>query len=292
MEWGEWMELLQLKQFKAIAEIGNMTRAAEQLHVSQPTLSAMLKRLEGELGLSLFVREKNRLILTDAGKILLYHASLILEAEQNALEALERFKRRETELRVGFCDPGPMWYYYPRYSMTRPKREMRAEVYLDLNRQAASLIDRSYDILVSYGPVEHPEAESVPLVHEYFMLSVAKDSPWAKLPSICIREAGIPVILLLYVEGAFFAGQREFWTELEPETHLEQCADFFLYAQQTRGTDIPTLSTFLSRNYRDDGDHRVLIPVTDPELRVDYHLTYLKSRRKELKDFCDWIKKA
>ena len=94
------------------------------------------------------------------------------------------------------------------------------------------------------------------------------------------------------MEGAFFAGQREFWAELEPETHLEQCADFFLYAQQTRGTDIPTLSTFLSRNYRDDGDHRVLIPVTDPELRVDYHLTYLKSRRKELKDFCDWIKKA
>lgn len=286
------MELLQIRQFKAIAETENMTRAAEILHISQPTLSAMLKRLEGELGLNLFVREKNRLILTDAGKILLHHASIILEAEQNARDALERFKRRETELRVGFCDPGPLWYYYPRYAMTKPQKEMKAEVYLDLNRQAASLIDRSYDALVSYGPVKHPELESIPLVHEYFMLSVAKDSPWAKESSICIREANVPVILLLYVEGAFFAGQRDFWAELEPGTHLDQCADFFIYTQQTRSTDIPTLSTFLSRNYRNDGDHRVLIPITDPELSADYHLTYLKSRRQELKPFCDWIKKA
>lgn len=286
------MELLQIRQFKAIAEIGNMTKAAENLHVSQPTLSAMLKRLEGELGLNLFVREKNRLHLTEAGHILLHHASILLEAEQNALDALERFKRRETELRVGFCDPGPMWYYYPRYSMTKPQKEMKAEVYLDLTHQISSLIDRTYDILISYGPVEHPELESTPMVHEYFMLSVAKNSPLANRSSICIREEKIPVILLLYVDGAFFAGQRTFWAELEPDTRLEQCADFFLYQQQTRNTDIPTLSTFLSRNYRDDGDHRVLIPVTDPELSVDYHLTYLKSRRKELKPFCDWIKKA
>lgn len=286
------MELLQLKQFKAIAEIGNMTKAAQALHVSQPTLSAMLKRLEQELGLSLFTREKNRLVLTDAGGILLHHASIILEAEQNALDALERFKKRETELRVGFCDPGPLWYYLPRYSMTQPKKEMKAEVYPDLSRQAAYLIDRTYDLLVSYGAVEHPELESVPLVHEYFMLSVDLDSPLAKLPSICIREAKIPVILLLYVEGAFFAGQKAFWAELEPDTTLEQCPDFFLYNQSVRNTGIPTLSTYLSRNYREDGDHRVLIPVTDPELSVDYHLTYLKSNRNILKPFCDWIKKA
>lgn len=286
------MELLQIRQFKAIAEIGNMTKAAEQLHVSQPTLSAMLKRLEGELGLNLFVREKNRLLLTDAGRILLHHASIILEEEQNARDALDRFKRRETELRVGFCDPGPMWYYYPRYSMTHPPKKMKAEVYLDLTRQISSLIDRTYDILISYGPIEHPKLESIPLVHEYFMLSVAKDSPWAEYSSICIREAKIPMILLLYVDGAFFAGQRAFWAELEPNTHLEQCADFFLYSQQTRNTDIPTISTFLSRNYREDGGHRVLIPTTDPELSVDYCLTYLKENRKMLKDFCDWIKKA
>lgn len=59
-----------------------------------------------------------------------------------------------------------------------------------------------------------------------------------------------------------------------------------------RGTDVPTLSTFLSRNYRDDGSRRVLVPVTDPELSVDYHLSYLKSRRGELASFCEWAKRA
>lgn len=286
------MELLQLRQFKAIAELGTMTQAAHELHVSQPTLSAMLKKLERELGLALFLREKNRLVLTEAGQILLKHASIILEEEAQALDALERYRKRETELRVGFCDPGPLWYYLPRYSMTKPTKEMKAEVYLDQSRAAHLLIDQTYDVLVSYGAVRHPDIESVPLVREYFMLSVSKESPYADLPYICIREAKIPKILLLYVEGAFFAGQKDYWSELVPYTELERCDDFFLYTQRTRNTDVPTLSTFLSRNYRDDGGHRVLIPTTDPELGVDYHLSYLKSNRAALEPFCSWIKRA
>lgn len=169
---------------------------------------------------------------------------------------------------------------------------MRTEAYSDQARAANLLIDRTYDVLVSYGPVEHPDVESVPLVHEYFILSVGRDSPLAGRAGVCIREAKIPTILLLYVKGAFFAGQRGFWESLEPSTRLELRDDFFLYSQRVRNTDVPTLSTFLSRNYRDDGDHRALVPATDPELGVDYHLAYLKSNREALHAFCEWMKKA
>jgi DNA-binding transcriptional LysR family regulator len=69
------MELYQLRSFVAIAELGQLTRAAEKLHVSQPAVSAQLKALEDKLGLVLFERTASGMVLTAPG------ARLLAEAE-------------------------------------------------------------------------------------------------------------------------------------------------------------------------------------------------------------------
>jgi DNA-binding transcriptional LysR family regulator len=86
------MELYQLRSFVAIAEVGQLTRAAEQLHISQPALSAQLKALEDELELNLFERTSNGMELTAAGKQMLEEAAKILSAAQalhNEAQALK-----------------------------------------------------------------------------------------------------------------------------------------------------------------------------------------------------------
>jgi DNA-binding transcriptional LysR family regulator len=77
------MELYQLRSFATIAETGQLTRAAEKLHVSQPALSAQLKALEEELDLPLFDRTPSGMVLTAAGKRLLASAEIVLAAAQN-----------------------------------------------------------------------------------------------------------------------------------------------------------------------------------------------------------------
>ena len=77
------MEIYQLRSFAAIAETGQLTRAAEKLHVSQPALSAQLKALEEELEFTLFERTSNGMVLTAAGKRLLVDADKVLAAAQN-----------------------------------------------------------------------------------------------------------------------------------------------------------------------------------------------------------------
>ncbi|MDR2499526.1 MAG: LysR family transcriptional regulator [Treponema sp.] len=62
------MELTQLAQFKAIAECESLSRAAEKIYISQPSLSAALQKLEDELGARLFERTKGRIFLNEAGK--------------------------------------------------------------------------------------------------------------------------------------------------------------------------------------------------------------------------------
>jgi DNA-binding transcriptional LysR family regulator len=74
------MELYRLKSFAAIAREGNLTRAAERLHLSQSALSSQLRQLEDELGLSLFRRTSKGMELTEAGRELSHFIDGVLEA--------------------------------------------------------------------------------------------------------------------------------------------------------------------------------------------------------------------
>lgn len=86
------MELYQLRGFVAIAETGQLTRAAEKLHLSQPALSAQLKALEEELDFTLFDRTPNGMVLTAAGKRLLADAERVLAAAQSLQNDARAFK--------------------------------------------------------------------------------------------------------------------------------------------------------------------------------------------------------
>ncbi len=79
------MELYQLRTFVAVAEEGNLTRAAERIHASQPAVSAHIKALEEEFCLPLFVRTPRGMQLTEAGKGLKLKADSILQAADDML---------------------------------------------------------------------------------------------------------------------------------------------------------------------------------------------------------------
>lgn len=78
------MEIYQLRSFQAVAQQGHLTQAAELLHLSQPAVTAHIKALEEELGLSLFDRGPSGVQLTDAGRRLLIDAERVL-ADARAL---------------------------------------------------------------------------------------------------------------------------------------------------------------------------------------------------------------
>ncbi|GGG14440.1 LysR family transcriptional regulator [Paenibacillus abyssi] len=84
------MDLRQLKYFLAIAQEGQVTRAAKRLNIEQPPLSRQLKQMEEELGVKLFDRDKMRLKLTDAGALLKQKAeSLLLQFDETIKEVKE-----------------------------------------------------------------------------------------------------------------------------------------------------------------------------------------------------------
>lgn len=94
------MDINQLQYFLAIVETGGFTKAADSLFISQPSLSVGIKRLERELGVTLFERGGRRAILTPAGHFFLEAAQDMLDNYQSALSGLRSFRTQPT-LRLG-----------------------------------------------------------------------------------------------------------------------------------------------------------------------------------------------
>lgn len=107
------MTLQQLQYFLAAIEHGTLSKAAEQLNISQPSLSDQILRLENSLGTHLFIRTNRKLILTEAGKRLQPHAKASLQAVMEGHTAVQSVR----ELRGGVASFGTFGSAY-RYFLT------------------------------------------------------------------------------------------------------------------------------------------------------------------------------
>ncbi len=98
------MELRHLRYFVAVAEVENVSLAAQRLHVSQPPLSRQIRQLEDELGVALFKRTAKSVHLTKAGKIFELEARRILNrVDQAVAAAREAAGAQPRELRIGYA---------------------------------------------------------------------------------------------------------------------------------------------------------------------------------------------
>lgn len=104
----EWINYHHLFYFKAIAEEGTVSKAAEKLRLGQPTLSAQLKQFEDNLGVQLFDRHHKKLVLTEQGKIALDYSKNIFKMGSEMYEVLhDRLKPLKLSLHIGALDSIP-----------------------------------------------------------------------------------------------------------------------------------------------------------------------------------------
>lgn len=169
------MELHQLQYFLAVARHLHFTRAAEELHVAQPSVSQQIRKLEAELGTKLFHRMKRHIALTAAGEALLPRARRILaEMEEARLEIQELSGLTKGSLRVGSTPsvgmhllPQAIAQFHQAYpGITLLFREA-GSLTLVQSLEAGEL-----DLAIVTMPVRNPVLETVPLLEERLVLAV------------------------------------------------------------------------------------------------------------------------
>jgi len=100
------MDLRHLRYFQAVAEELSYSRAAERLRIAQPALSRAVQEIEAELGGPVLDRNRRRVILTPAGRVLLRETAIILERWEEAMRRVKRTAAgEEGELRLGYIGP-------------------------------------------------------------------------------------------------------------------------------------------------------------------------------------------
>ena len=194
-----YMEIRVLRYFLEIAREGNMTRAADYLHVSQPTLSKQMKELETELGKKLFRRGSSSVSLTSEGMLFRKRAEDILDMVDKTTDEFHALDEISGgEIRVGCAETHQIKYLariikkfkedYPlfRYHLTSGNTEQVTER-LDKGLFDFAIIVEPPD-LSKYNYIEIPEANTWGVI-------MKKDSPLAPKERIYIEDlVGLPLI--------------------------------------------------------------------------------------------------
>ncbi|WP_428035776.1 LysR family transcriptional regulator [Amphritea sp.] len=213
------MDIRSLRCFHTVAREANFTRAAEKLHLAQPAVSMSIKRLEDQLGLTLFHRNERRITLTDEGERLLLHAEKILQAVADAeLEMQELTGLTRGQVRVGI--PSMLGsYYLPELLMgfrhSFPALQLSVvEGGTTHIRQQIEKGDLDIGIVVDRG--ESDELESVHLMQVETLVCVSPDHPFARQTSISY-QAFLDEELVLFKEGFF---HRQVTEQLAKKYHV------------------------------------------------------------------------
>jgi DNA-binding transcriptional LysR family regulator len=152
------MELRDLRYFVAVAQHRNFSRAAEQLHVSQPALSEQIRKLEDELGAPLFERTSRGAMLTDAGAALLPQARSVLAQADVAAETVRMVAHGVAgTLTIGLIDSAALGILPPlvrRFTARYPNVKLRLRE-LGTRRQLEAVEAGDIDVGIVGGPVWH-----------------------------------------------------------------------------------------------------------------------------------------
>jgi LysR family hydrogen peroxide-inducible transcriptional activator len=194
------VNLRDLKYLVALAEERHFGKAAERCHVSQPTLSAQIRKLEEYLGVSLVERQPKKVSLTETGERIVARARLVLH-EADAIVELARTDRDPLagELKLAFIPTvGP--YLLPKVA-TRLKRALPKLKLLLYEYQTAQLLEKLRDGDIDMGilalPIPTDGLECRELYEEAFMLAVPDAHPLAQRERARVEDLRGETLLLL-----------------------------------------------------------------------------------------------
>src|ERR1700723_1304651 len=186
------MELSQLEVFLAVAREHRFSRAAEKLYRTQSAVSQTIRKLEDELGESLFDRSSRAGVLTDAGQVLYEYAEKLINLRHDAHESLAELRELQKGKLVIAANEFTSLYLLP---VLAEFRRLHPMIKITVQRSLGSHIPD--DVLrygaelgvLSYAPQE-PNLHSVVVYLDELVFVVPPDHPLASSPQVSISQLG------------------------------------------------------------------------------------------------------
>ncbi len=194
------MTLTELRYVVTLARERHFGRAAERCHVSQPTLSVAVKKLEEELGIPLFERSKSSIRVTEVGQRIIEQSQRVLDQVGVIKDMAQDGKNQlNSPLKVGaIYTIGP--YLFPHLLPELRRAAPAMPLYIEENYTASlrqKLRHSDLDAIIIALPFEEPEVVTLPLYDEPFVVLLPADHALAKNDQITPEELSREQLLLL-----------------------------------------------------------------------------------------------
>ena len=255
------IDLNELSQLVAFADLGTLSRVAEEFHISTPSITRSMQHLEDAFGVTLFVRGKNKIELNETGKMAVTAARKLLQDAETAVRQVRDFDARQHTIVIRSCAPAPLWELQREVNTKRPGMMISSAICQN-DEVLSAWQDGSCDMAILPFPVEGAK----PFMKEDLFVCVPPEHELAKHETLTFAD----------INGFNFLLRTElgFWDTLcrerMPSSKFLVQPDAAVFEELVKASALPCFTTDYSRlrSYPD----RVSIPLADDEAHVCFYI--------------------
>ena len=170
-------KLTQLRYFCEVCRVGNVTKAAENLNIAQPSVSAAIKNLEKSYGIILFLREGNRLKLTQEGEMIFEDAAKLLEHAEDVDSKMRKLSKNDSVIRIGVSPMISVFLFLPilnQFNQRHPDITLEMHEYGSIDSKR-KVLNNELDMAIVIGGDQDEKRENwMPLLNTHLMLCTSK----------------------------------------------------------------------------------------------------------------------
>lgn len=269
-----------LEQFITFYQTGTLRETAEKIHISQPTLTRNMQKLEAEFSVPLFNRTKNSIALNENGILAAEDAQMLLKQTENMLQRARDFDRKNRTIMLGACTPVYVPELIRRITAVYPTAAISSEI-----QKVSALLEgikdgRYHAVLLPFCP-EDDDLSCRKWGEEHLSFLLPKRHRFARRKSLSVSEMNGENMLLFQDIG--------FWHDLVaekmPDSRFLVQTERYTFRELIENSTMPVFTTDYSFDSFPDSDpvnSRVAVPITDPEFNVSYYLVYQKNNNRHL----------
>ena len=274
------LETNQLSQLITVADTKTLSKAAEILHISQPALTRSIQKLESELNVTLFDRQKNKITLNKTGELAVSHARRILADVEQMTQSIQAFERSLHTISIGSCAPAPivelLYYLTEKFATMTFSSET-----VNPDSLVLGLKNNTYQIIITNSPVKDSDICCREFCREQLFLTIPPAHPLAaKKDGIFADELAGETMLLFKEIGIWESFIK---AKMSQTDFIIQDRDDAFNAL-IRASALPAFATNLTLKRNDRRQNRIIIPFLDDEAKMTFYCSTLNKNKIYLPD--------
>lgn len=272
------MDFNLLEILVAFSENKTLLKTAEALHISQPALTVSMKKIEKELEVDIFKREKNKISLNDNGIYFVTLAKKLLQERDEIILKIKSYDKSHTVLNVGTSAIAPNLYYLPKIEK---KHDIKIVSKIENEKVLINKLKSGiYDFIFITEKINLNNFICKKVLSEQLYFFLNKKHPLAKNKTLSFKD----------IDGESILMNREigFWDKLVrdnmPNSHFILQDNLDNLRILVDNSDITSFASNLTLGERTI-PNRVAVKISNPSAKVDFYIAFNKSKNNLFNKF-------